>query len=44
MGLIVRSYLSHLNLLLVARISSVLIVVVGIMAFVAILSHKLELE
>ncbi|RXI42939.1 hypothetical protein CRU99_08670 [Malaciobacter mytili] len=44
MGLIVRSYLSHLNLLLVARISSVLIVVVGIMAFVAILSQKLGLE
>lgn len=44
MGLIVRSYLSHLNLLLVARISSVLIVVVGIMAFVAILSQKLELQ
>ncbi len=43
-GLIVRSYLSHLNLLLVARISSVLIVVVGIMAFVAILSQKLGLE
>jgi len=44
MGLVVRSYLSHLNLLLVARISSVLIVVIGIMAFVAILSHKLDLE
>lgn len=43
-GLIVRSYLSHLNLLLVARISSVLIVVLGIMAFVAILSQKLGLE
>ncbi len=44
MGLFVRSYLSHLNLLLVARISSVLIVVVGIMSFVAILSQKLDLE
>lgn len=43
-GLIVRSYLSHLNLLLVARISSVVIVVVAIMAFVAILSAKLNLE
>jgi len=42
-GLIVRSYLSHLNLLLVARISSVLIVVLAIMAFVAILSQKLNL-
>ena len=44
MGLIVRSYLSHLNLLLVARISSVVIVVVAIMAFVAILAQKLDLE
>ncbi|AXH09821.1 hypothetical protein CP960_07570 [Malaciobacter halophilus] len=43
-GLIVRSYLSYLNLLLVARISAVLIVVVGIMAFVAILSQKLGLQ
>lgn len=44
MGLIVRSYLSHLNLLLVARISAVVIVVVAIMAFVAIMAQKLELE
>jgi hypothetical protein len=44
MGLIVRSYLSHLNLLLVSRISAVVIVVVGIMAFVAILAQKLDLE
>jgi hypothetical protein len=43
-GLIVRSYLSYLNLLLVARISSVLIVVVGIMALVAIFSQKLGME
>ena len=43
-GLIVRSYLSYLNLLLVARISSVLIVVVGIMALVAIFAQKLGLE
>lgn len=43
-GLIVRSYLSHLNLLLVARISSVLIVVLVIMAFMAIISEKLNLE
>lgn len=43
-GLVVRSYLSYLNLLLVARISAVLIVVVGIMAFVAILSQKLGLQ
>ncbi len=44
MGLIVRSYLSHLNLLLVARISAVVIVVVAIMAFVAIMAQKLDLE
>jgi len=40
-GLIVRSYLSDLNLLLVARISAVLIVVVGIMAMLAVLAYKL---
>lgn len=43
MGLIVRSYMSYFNLLLVARISSVLIVVLAIMAFVAIMSEKLDL-
>jgi len=43
-GLIVRSYLSHLNLLLVARISAVLIIVVGIMAMVAIVAYKLGIQ
>lgn len=43
-GLFVRFYLSYLNLLLVARISSVVIVVVAIMSFVAILAQKLDLE
>lgn len=43
-GLIVRSYLSRLNLLLVARISAVVIVVVGIMAMVAVLSYKLGVK
>ncbi len=43
-GLLVRSYLSRLNLLLVARISAVLIVVVGIMVYVAIFSYKLGLQ
>jgi len=43
-GLIVRSYLSHLRLLLVARISAVLIIVVGIMAMVAILAYKLGMQ
>ena len=40
-GLIIRSYLSHLNLLLVARISAVIIVVVMLMAGISILSNKL---
>jgi len=43
-GLIVRSYLSNLNLLLVARISAVLIVVVGIMSILAVLAYKLGLK
>ena len=43
-GLIVRSYLSALNLLLVARISAVLIVVVGIMAMVAVVAYKLGFQ
>jgi len=43
-GLLVRSYLARLNLLLVARISAVLIVVVGIMVYVAIFSYKLGLQ
>lgn len=40
-GLVIRSYLSHLNLLLVARISSVIIVVVLIMAIISIAAQKL---
>jgi len=40
-GLVIRSYLSHLNLLLVARISAVIIVVAAIMAGFSIVSHKL---
>lgn len=43
-GLIVRSYLSALNLLLVARISAVVIVVVGIMAMVAVLAYKMGMK
>jgi len=43
-GLLVRSYLSKLNLLLVARISAVVIVVVGIMAMVAVLAYKLGMR
>ena len=41
MGLLIRSYLSHLNLLLVARISAVIIVVIGLMAGMSIVSQKL---
>ncbi|MDH3998381.1 MAG: inactive transglutaminase family protein [Desulfuromonadales bacterium] len=40
-GLIMRSYLSHLNLLLVPRIASVLVFVIIIFAAVGIISHKL---
>ncbi|EGG99669.1 hypothetical protein imdm_833 [gamma proteobacterium IMCC2047] len=40
-GLLIRSYLSHLNLLLVARISAVIIVVIGLMAAMSIVSQKL---
>lgn len=42
-GLLIRSYLSKLNLLLVSRISAVIIVVIGIMSIVSILSFKLGL-
>jgi len=40
-GLIIRSYLSRLNLLLVARISAVIIVVILIIAMFTVLSFKL---
>lgn len=43
-GLIIRSYLSNLNLLLVARISAVMIVVIMIMSFMSILSYKLGIK
>lgn len=43
-GLWIRSVLSRLNLLLVARISSVVIVVVGIMAGMSILSYKMGMQ
>jgi hypothetical protein len=44
LGLIIRSYLSSLNLLLVARISAVMIVVIAIMSVLSILSYKLGIE
>ena len=43
-GLMIRSYLSRLNLLLVARISAVIIVVITIIASISIISHKLGLS
>jgi len=43
-GLIMRSYLSHLNLLLVPRIAAVLVFVIIIFAAIGIASHKLGWE
>lgn len=43
-GLLVRAYLSRLDLLLVPRISSVVVVVIGIMASVSIVGNMLQLE
>lgn len=42
-GLVVRSWLSHLNLLLVARISAVIIVVIGIIGGISLLTYKIGL-
>lgn len=44
MGLVIRSYLSHLDLLLVARISAVVIVVIAIMSLMSIISYKLGIN
>ena len=43
-GLVIRYYLSHLNLLLVPRIASVLVFVIVIFAFIGITSHKMSWE
>lgn len=43
-GLWIRSWLSHLNLMLVARVSAVIIVVVLLMAVLALVSYKLGLD
>ncbi len=43
-GLLIRSYLSRLNLLLVPRISAVLVVVLILMAIMSILSYKLGIQ
>lgn len=42
-GLIIRSYLSQLNLLLVARISAVIIMVIGMIAMFSIIAYKIGL-
>lgn len=39
-GLIIRFYLSRLNLLLVARISTVIITVIGIIVFLSVLTYQ----
>ena len=44
LGLVVRFYLEQLKLLLVPRLASLLIVVVGLMAFLSILSYQLGFE
>lgn len=40
LGLIIRSYLSHLNLLLVARISAVIIMVISFIALFSVIAYK----
>ena len=42
-GLIVRSWLSRLNLLLVARISAVIITVIGLIGFISFFTFKIGL-
>ena len=43
-GLVLRSYLSHLNLLLVPRISAVLVFVIIIYVGISVISIKLDIE
>jgi len=43
-GLIMRSYLSHLNLLLVPRISAVLVFVIVIFVAISVISIKMDFE
>jgi hypothetical protein len=42
-GLMIRSYMSHLNLLLVARISAVIITVITIIALFSVFSYRIGL-
>ncbi|GGI84887.1 gonadoliberin III [Shewanella hanedai] len=43
-GLMIRSYLSQLNLLLISRISAVIIVVIGIIGIFTLISYKFGLS
>jgi hypothetical protein len=43
-GLLIRLYLEHLKLLAVPRLAAILIVVIGLMAFLSVLTHKLGFE
>jgi len=43
-GLVIRLYLEHLKLLVVPRLAAILIVVIGLMAFLSVLTNKLGLE
>lgn len=43
-GLVIRSALTHLRLLLVPRLTSVLVIVIGLMLAISMLSNKLGIE
>ncbi|MGD2268787.1 MAG: UUP1 family membrane protein [Desulfobacterales bacterium] len=43
-GLLIRLYFDHLKLLVVPRLAAILIVVIGLMAFLSVLTNKLGLE
>lgn len=44
LGLLIRFYLEYLKLLMVPRLAAVLIIVIILMAFISILSHKLGFD
>ncbi len=43
-GLVIRSYLSHLNLLLVARVSAVIITVIAIISLFSVVAYRMGLN
>ncbi|WP_346798229.1 inactive transglutaminase family protein [Halomonas sp. Bachu 37] len=43
-GLVIRNYLSHLNLLLVARVTAVIITVIAIISIFSVLAYKMGLN